>query len=258
MTVFLALPAYNEQDGLPKLLASFCRAMTELNLAHRLVICDDGSRDATREVIEAWTHRLPVDLTMHPINRGLGETIRDALCLALKVASEDDVVVTMDADNTHPPELIADMLRQIKHGSDVVVASRYRPGARVVGLSRFRQVLSWGARMIFRVALPIRGISDYTCGFRMYRAAVLRRAFATYGDQFVTERGFSCMAEILVKISRLKVRMSEVPLVLRYDRKAGVSKMRVGRTVVSTLKLLIRLRFGASGRMQRLPEQMVE
>jgi hypothetical protein len=66
------------------------------------------------------------------------------------------------------------------------------------------------------------------------------------------------MTEILVKISKLKVCMSEVPLVLRYDQKAGVTKMKVGRTVVSTLKLLIRLRFGESGRIPRATRQMVE
>jgi dolichol-phosphate mannosyltransferase len=258
MTVLLTLPAYNEQDGLPPLLESFCRTMKAMNLAHRLVICDDGSRDATREVIESWMNRLPVDVSVHAVNRGLGETIRDALRLALKVAAEDDVIVTMDADNTHPPELITDMLRHIERGSDVVVASRYRPGARVVGLSRFRHVLSWGARMLCQVVCPIDGIRDYTCGFRIYRLSVLRRAFDVYGDQLVTERGFSCMTEILVKISKLKVRMSEVPLVLRYDQKAGVSKMKVGRTVVSTLKPLIRLRFGKSGRIPRATRRMVE
>jgi dolichol-phosphate mannosyltransferase len=242
MTILLTLPAYNEQDGLPRLLECFCRTMVRAGLSHRLVICDDGSRDNTRQVIDSWSQRLPVDLTVHPVNRGLGETIRDALRLAIDVARDDDVIVTMDADNTHPPELIPDMLRHIDSGSDVVVASRYRPGARVVGLSRARQGLSWGARILCQVVLPIHGIRDYTCGYRMYRTTVLRRAFATYGDHFVTERGFSCMAEILVKMSRLKVRMSEVPLILRYDQKESVSKMRVGGTVLNTLRLIVRLR----------------
>jgi len=253
MTVLLTLPAYNEQDGLPPLLESFCRTMKVMNLSHRLIICDNGSRVATLEVIESWMNRLPVDVSVHAGNR----TIRDALRLALKVAAEDDVIVTLDADNSHPPELITDMLRHIERGSDVVVASRYRPGARVVGLSRFRHVLSWGARMLCQVC-PIGGIRDYTCGFPIYRVSVLRRAFDVYGDHLVTERGFSCMTEILVKISKLKVRMSEVPLVLRYDQKAGVSKMKVGRTVLSTLKLLIRLRFAESGRIPRASRQMVE
>lgn len=258
MTVLLALPAYNEERGLPPLLESFCRTMRGLNLSHRLIVCDDGSRDATRTVIASWAHRLPIDLSIHTVNRGLGETIRDVLRLALKVAREDDVIVTMDSDNTHPPELIPDMLRQIAHGADVVVASRYRPGARVVGLSLFRQVLSYGARILCQAVFPIRGIRDYTCGFRVYRVSVLRRAFDWYGDQLVTERGFSCMAEILVKISKLKVRMSEVPLILRYDQKTDVSKMRIGRTVAGTMKMLIKVRFGGSGRKPRAPQQTVK
>jgi dolichol-phosphate mannosyltransferase len=66
------------------------------------------------------------------------------------------------------------------------------------------------------------------------------------------------MAEILVKISKLEVRMSEVPLVLRYDKKAGASKMRIGRTVMSTVKMLVRLRFAGSQRRLRGSEENVE
>ena len=185
-----------------------------------------------------------MDLAVHLSNRGLGETIRDALRLASEVASDDDLIVTMDADNTHPPELIPEMIRHIKQGADVVIASRYRPGARVVGLSRFRRSMSLGARLLFGTVFPIEGVRDYTCGFRMYRPSVLRRAFETYGDRLVSERGFACMAEILLKVSRLRVRCSEVPLVLGYNRKKSVSMMRVGRTVMTTLGLMTRLRFG--------------
>jgi dolichol-phosphate mannosyltransferase len=258
MSVLLTLPAYNEEQGLPRLLESFSRTMRDLSLAHRLVICDDGSRDSTRSVVESWAERLPIELAVHTVNRGLGETIRDALLLALKVAQEEDVIVTMDADNTHSPELIPDMLRHIEQGSDVVVASRYRPGSRVVGLSPIRRMMSCGARVLCQLVFPIHGIRDYTCGFRVYRTSVLRRAFDYYGDQLVTERGFSCMAEILVKISKLEVRMSEVPLVLRYDKKAGASKMRIGRTVISTVKMLVRLRFAGSQRRLRGSEENVE
>ncbi len=57
---------------------------------------------------------------------------------------DDDIVVAMDADNTHPPQLISRMVPMIREGHDVVIASRYQPGARVVGLARHREVLSWG------------------------------------------------------------------------------------------------------------------
>ena len=83
---------------------------------------------------------------------------------------------------------------------------------------------------------------DYTCGFRAYREGVLRQAVAEYGDRFVSETGFSCMADVLLKLRRYPLIVGEAPLILRYDQKGGVSKMRVARTVWQTLRLIARRR----------------
>jgi dolichol-phosphate mannosyltransferase len=205
-------------------------------------VVDDGSRDETGTVLQHWVPSLGIDIVTHGVNRGLGETIRDGLRRATQLASDEDVIVTMDADNTHPPSLIPEMVRKIQAGCDLVIASRYRRGAGVVGLSGYRHLMSYGARILFTVLFPIAGVRDYTSGFRAYRPAVLRNAFAAYGDAFVSERGFSCMAEILLKISKQGLMIAEVPLLLRYDQKSGASKMNVGRTVATTVRLMLRLR----------------
>jgi glycosyltransferase involved in cell wall biosynthesis len=89
------------------------------------------SSDGTSTVLEAQKQRLPLTVYSHKINQGLGATIGDGLRMAAKVAADDDVVVTMDSDETHSPDLIARMVRMIEEGRDVVIASRYQPGARV-------------------------------------------------------------------------------------------------------------------------------
>jgi len=243
MTVFLVLPAYNEELGLPKLLRSFRDAMGAAGLRAQVVIVDDGSHDRTREVIRDWSSKLPIDLVLHGENRGLGETIRDALKRAAALAEPEDTIVTMDADNTHDPILIPSMIRLLATGKDVVIASRYRPGSRVVGLEPYRRLMSYGARILFQIVHPISGVRDYTCGFRAYRASAVKDAFALHGDTLVTERGFACMAEILMRLSRMGLRMAEVPMVLHYDQKEGTSKMRVAITVLKTLRLMARSRF---------------
>jgi dolichol-phosphate mannosyltransferase len=245
MTVILALPAYNEELGLPKLLETFGGEMKKAGLSPKVVIVDDGSGDGTGDVILEWSSRLPIDLVKHSENRGLGETIRDALRRASEVAEADDVIVTMDADNTHSPALIPEMLRLIGAGNDMVIASRYRKGSRVIGLSWYRHLMSYGARVLFQIVFPIPHVRDYTCGFRAYRADALRKAFAVYGDGFVTERSFACMAEILLRMRKLSLKIAEVPMVLRYDRKEGASKMKVARTVSRTLRLMLRIRFSS-------------
>lgn len=242
MKVFFALPAFNEERDLAKLLASFEEEMRAAGFDFQVVIVDDGSTDGTLRVMREWAERIPLEIVQHIKNRGLGETIRDALNVAAKMAHPDDVIVTMDADNTHSPALIPSMVDAIEHGNDVVIASRYRHGSKVVGLSYSRHLMSYGARFIFQLAFPLKGVRDYTCGFRAYRASLLKNAFARYGNTFVQERGFAAMAEILLKLRALRPKFSEVPMILRYDLKTGDSKMRVGATVMKTLRMVHRLR----------------
>lgn len=242
MRLFFALPAFNEEKDLGRLLAAFEQQMAACDYPFQVVIVDDGSTDNTLAVIREWASRVPLELVRHTQNRGLGETIRDALSVSSGMADPGDVIVTMDADNTHSPALIPVMVRAIQDGADVVIASRYRPGSRVVGLSFFRQLTSYGARFLFELAFPIHGVRDYTCGFRAYRASLLQNAVDRYGNAFVQERGFAAMAEILLKLRVLRPRFAEVPMVLRYDFKSGDSKMRIGATVMKTLRMIHRLR----------------
>ena len=131
---------------------------------------------------------------------------------------------------------------ELLEGRDVVIASRYRPGARVIGLSLFRRFMSFAARTLFVCLFPVSGVRDYTCGYRAYRCQILRQAMKSYRDQFISEDGFSCMVDILIKLNRQGAIFGEVPMILRYDLKHGASKMRVGRTIVDTLKLAAKRR----------------
>jgi dolichol-phosphate mannosyltransferase len=125
---------------------------------------------------------------------------------------------------------------------DVAIASRYQPGSKVVGLSTFRQLLSNGASWLFRLYAPVSGVKDYTCGFRAYRASLLQQAFARYGNHFITENGFTCMAEILIKLARLGARFREIPFVLHYEYKMSTSKMDILQTTQRSLLFLIKSR----------------
>jgi dolichol-phosphate mannosyltransferase len=210
-----------------------------------VIVVDDGSSDGTAEAARGQgPEGLRVRVVSHEGNRGLNEAMRTGLLAALEEARGDDIVVTMDADDTHAPGLISRMTMLIEEGNDVVVASRYAPGGRVLGVPRGRRLLSHGASTLFRLVYPVEGVRDYTCGYRAYRAGLLRQAFARWGRDFVSESGFSCMVDILLKLDRLGAVITEAPLVLRYDRKPGKSKMDVRRTVLQTLKLLGRHRFG--------------
>jgi dolichol-phosphate mannosyltransferase len=243
---WVVLPAFNEAAGLPSLLTSVDEAMLEADLRYAIVLVDDGSRDGTAEIARAHAEHLPLLIETHERNLGLGATIRDGLVKAASLAHPKDTVVTMDADNSHPPELILRMVRLVREGHDVVVASRYQAGSQVRGVPLSRRLLSYGASRLFRLLFPTPGLRDYTSGFRAYRASLLQRVIADQGPQFFEQQGFSCMVDILLKLRPLAPVIGEVPIVLRYDHKQGPSKMKVARTTLDTLALLLRRRLRRS------------
>jgi dolichol-phosphate mannosyltransferase len=181
---------------------------------------------------------MPIELLDHGVNKGLGQAMLTGLSRAAGLVEDDDILITMDADNTHDPALIGRMVEKIHGGSDVVIASRYEQGGEEVGLSRLRSFLSRGASSLLKTFFPITGAKDYTCGYRAYRGAALKIAYQGFGSRLVEEHGFTCMAEILIKFRMIRARVSEVPLVLRYDLKSGDSKMKVFRTILRYFVLI--------------------
>lgn len=100
----------------------------------------------------------------------------------------------------------------------MAIASRYETGGDEVGLKLHRKILSRGASFLLDKCFKVEGAKDYTCGYRMYRRSVIKNAFNRYGENFIVENSFVCMAEILIKVAYLPARVAEVPLVLRYEK----------------------------------------
>ncbi len=239
--VLVVLPAYNEEENIGELLSQIQFALEEdSKTEYRVFVVNDGSRDQTADIVQARSATMPIELITHPVNLGLGATIRDGLYAAVQYSSPKDIVITMDADATHNPGLILRLIRMIIEGHDVVIASRFQSGARVIGLVWYRQLLSIVASLIFRITYPIKGVKDYTCGYRAFRADVLKTAMDEYGDRFVDQDGFQCLVDILLKLRRRKLLFGETPLILRYDQKGGMSKMNVSRTIKNTLILIVK------------------
>lgn len=239
MTVWVVLPAFNEAENLPPLLEGITSTLGALGATHTILVVDDGSSDGTRSVAGDFAGRLPLQVVGHERNQGLARTIETGLRSALRQASGDDVIVTMDADNTHSPQLLPRMLDALRDGADLVIASRYAPGGIEVGVPVMRRILSQGIGVLMRLRFGLHGVRDYSCGYRAYRARLLQAAAARYGSRLIEARGFSVMAELLVRLRPFRPKVVEVPLHLRYDRKRGRSKMRLRQTVADYLALLV-------------------
>lgn len=239
--VLIGLPAYNEEIALPRLLERIERFAKSSAETIAVVLYNDGSTDATVQIATQWQRRLPIEVLDCPINKGLGAGLR-ALVAHACASPQEGILVIMDCDDTHDPAQIADMLQSLQHGADVVIASRYARGARMRGVPRLRRLTALGAAILFKAIHPVRGVYDYTCGYRAYRVAILKMAAARFGGKLITENGFACMVELLLKLNVVGARFAEVPLQLRYDQKPTATKMDVGGNVRRLLSLLVRWR----------------
>lgn len=236
----VVLPAYNEEAALPPLLRRFATLARTEEIT--VWVVDDGSSDRTADLAAIGVPGLEVRLVRHGANLGLGQAVRSGLQAVLEVAEPDDVVVVMDADDTHDPALIPPLQDQIQAGADIAICSRFVRGGDDSSAPRLRRLLSRAAALLLRRMLGLAGVRDFTSGFRAYRVAVLERATLHWGERLIEERGFACMVELLLKLRHCEPVVTEVPLLLRYDRKPGGSKLALGRTLAQYLMLLVRTR----------------
>jgi dolichol-phosphate mannosyltransferase len=249
MKVFVLLPAYNEEASIPELFPKLRDELNDLKVEWEIVICNDGSRDRTLEVLEPWKVQIPLTVINHKINRGLGETMRDLYEYAAEKATDEDVIVRMDCDDTHEPKYIAHMLARLAEGCDVVTASRFQKGGGQHGLNAYRTTISSAANLFMKCVFPMRGVREYSCGYRAYRASTIITAIKFYGNQFIQLKGlgFTGTLEKLVKLNIMGARFGEVPFQLRYDQKLSESKMVSSITTLGYLVMAVCYHWPSSG-----------
>ena len=225
--IIVLLPAYNEQESMPTLMPKLKSALEEMNEEYRVIVCNDGSKDSTIELLEESSKTMPLEEIRHKINRGLGETSRDLFERAAEICSDNDVIIRLDCDDTHEPKFIPNLVEKLRSGYDVVIASRFAPGGGQVGVNGYRAFISRCANIFMKCFFPIKGLKEYSCGFRAYRGATIKTAIAFYGNNFIQLKGlgFTCTLEKLVKLKLIGARFGEEAFVLRYDQKQSSSKM---------------------------------
>ncbi len=199
------IPAYNEEYSIAKVILGTKRYVD------RIIVCDDGSRDMTSLIAE----ELGVTVVRHDENRGKGEALRT---LHKEIAKLDpDVIVTVDGDGQHDPHQIPMLVKPIEAGeSDVVLGSRYVDGGRM-DAPFYRK---FGLRIINFLYKKVAGlqVKDTQCGFRAYS----KKAFDFLMQGY--EKGYGIEGEQLVLASKNGIRLTEVPISVRYNGLGVTSK----------------------------------
>lgn len=250
--IVVLLPAYNEDRCIGTLLSKIKGVMDSDHLEYVVLVVNDGSHDETKNVVAEFTERMPVEFINHKMNRGLWETIRDGFEWAADNCKPDDIIIRMDADNTHEPKYIPAMVKKINKGYDIVIASRFKSGGGAEGLDVYRTFISRSANLVMKCFFPIKGIWEYSCGYRAYRAEIVQDAIRIFGNAFIDLKGvgFTCTLEKLIKFRMMKARFAEVPFILRYDQKLSQSKMLSSITTLGYFVLIMKYIYpwGETGR----------
>ena len=236
--IYILLPAFNEEKNLIKIFKKIEKlAIVRKNI--RVVLIDDFSSDNTKKIAKK-KYSFKLYYLRHSKNKGLSVTMESGFKKIIKLANSDDLIVTLDSDNTHPISIIDKMIKEIEKSSDVVIASRFQPGSIVNGVSIWRHFLSTGAKFLFKILYPFKNLNDYTCNFRVYKSYLIRELLKN--KNFFKNEDFNIAGKIIIFLtSKFKdLKLSEIPFKLSYNSKIGVSKMNLTRTILLTIDLMIK------------------
>ena len=214
MLVTVVIPTYNERDNIEVLVEEILAlGINPL----QVVIVDDNSPDGTGEIADQLAARhQEVEVIHRPRKMGLGSAHIAGMKRAL--ASGAERVVTMDADFSHHPRYIPQLVA--KGGDyDLAIGSRYTAGGGTLHCGIKRQILSKLANSFARITLALEA-SDCTAGFRSYRREVLEAIDLDH----VFSNGYSFLVEMLYKCQRKGFRVGEAPIIFE-DRRQGTSKV---------------------------------
>jgi dolichol-phosphate mannosyltransferase len=207
-TLALVVPTYNERDRLPELVRAIFATYDAAGIEGELVIVDDNSPDGTGEVADELARSFPVKVVHRAGKLGLGTAVIEGFN-----AADAEFVGVIDADLSHPPDLVPRMLAALRDGrADLVIGSRYVPGGGTSNWEMSRVLMSRFACLLARGLTPVR---DATSGFFLMRRDRAR-------DVTISAGGFKICLELLIRSEpRLVI---EVPYVFT-GRTAGESKM---------------------------------
>ena len=214
--VLVIIPTYQERESLPLIVA---RVRTAVPTAH-ILVADDNSPDGTGKIADELAASDDHLHVLHrPAKRGLGAAYVAGFGWAL--TNGYDAIVEMDADGSHQPEQLPDLLGALTD-ADVVLGSRWVAGGKVSNWPKSREVLSRGANAYARLVLGV-PLRDTTGGYRVYRAAVLR----SFDLTTVRSQGYCFQVDLALRSWQRGYRVVEVPISF-LERALGASKMNRG------------------------------
>ena len=214
MDVLVVLPTFNESENIDRVLRRIRGALGDATI----LVVDDGSPDGTADIAETIGKELGnIEVMRRHEKSGLGSAYRAGFRWGLDRGF--DACIEMDADLSHEPEALPELLAPLSEGHDLAIGSRYVPGGSIPNWAWHRRLLSRGGNVYASTLLGL-GVADSTSGFRAYSASILDRIEL----ENIKAEGYGFQIEMTYEAKRAGAAVVEVPI--RFvDRVDGESKM---------------------------------
>lgn len=238
--VYFLVPIYNEELNIPALRNSFAGLLADK--ANFFVFSDDGSSDSSVKMLNEYFSGVAFTVIENKINKGPGNAFNEGFEWILSHSNnENDTVITLEADGTSDLGILPAMLGINRLGYDLVLASVYAQGGGFDKTSFFRRMISSAGNIVFRFFFDLK-ILTLSSFYRVYSLSLLRKIKQKY-PVLITETGFTCMLEILIKSLSVGCQVIEVPMMLYSAKRKGKSKMKILKTTFSYLRVIAKFRF---------------
>ena len=231
MKTFVMIPTYNEKENIRNLIAKV------LNLKIKdlhIVVVDDNSPDGTAGIVKNISKKNKnVHLLLRTKNKGRGYAGRDGFIYCLR--HNADIVVEMDADMSHDPKYIPQMIEELRN-ADLILGSRRVKGGQDVGRSFVRKAITSLANFYIKVILGLK-VKDCNSGFRCFKREVLEKLNA----EKLKSQGPSIVQEVLFKAHLKGFRIKEIPITF-VNRTKGHSKLGIPQLAAAYF-MVLKLKF---------------
>ncbi|HSX00443.1 MAG TPA: polyprenol monophosphomannose synthase [Patescibacteria group bacterium] len=236
----IAIPTYNEASNLPKLLTLVKKNIQKTDVDCTVLVIDDNSPDGTGDVAEKLatqenTKHFTITVLHRPGKQGIGKAYIHGLSTLLK-QKKFDYIIQMDADLSHNPKYLIDLINEAKKGRDFVATSRYMKGGGILDWGLHRRILSRGGNIYTRLILGNK-ITDYTNGLNMFSTKLLNELDV----DSLGSTGYGFFIELKHKAVAHAKNFAQIPIILT-DREQGKSKI-PKNTIFINLLLVPRLKF---------------
>jgi len=234
--VYLLIPVFNEEGNIANLHSELKGILP--NESCFFVFSDDGSSDRSLSLINEHFVDFKYIILGDGVNRGPGYAFNTGFNWILENSkSDDDVIATLECDCTSDLKILPHMIGINRMGYEIVLASVYAQGGGFDNTSFTRRLISSVANLLYRFLFKL-NVQTLSSFYRVYSISLLKRIKLKYSEP-ITEYGFICMLEILLKSIRCNAKLIEVPMLLQSNKRVGKSKMKVFKTSMQYFRFLI-------------------